>query len=332
MENSNASLAKNISPKIKIKKFMSQSPAGMTFVIAVLLLIVTFVVRPNSFNINTFGSIILLTILLSFASAGQTLVLIGGGLDFTVGAVMSSAAVITTFLLQGKNDNMLLVLVIVLALGTIVGIINGVACIKIGLPPMIVTMAISNLIAQAQYLFAADGKSLGYAGPLLIKSVSYKIGGVVPAIVFYAILIWGLMFYLLNRSVFGKQLYLVGDSRNAAKLSGIRVNKVILLSYIISGILSAFAGMLGAAYMAVVSAQVFDNYAFQSLIAVIVGGTALSGGIGSYTGSIAGALMMTVLSNGLTALALPEPIKNISYGIIMILLLLAYNRSRAVRQ
>jgi ribose transport system permease protein len=332
LENSNASLAKNISPKIKIKKFMSQSPAGMTFVIAVLLLIVTFVVRPNSFNINTFGSIILLTILLSFASAGQTLVLIGGGLDFTVGAVMSSAAVITTFLLQGKNDNMLLVLVIVLALGTIVGIINGVACIKIGLPPMIVTMAISNLIAQAQYLFAADGKSLGYAGPLLIKSVSYKIGGVVPAIVFYAILIWGLMFYLLNRSVFGKQLYLVGDSRNAAKLSGIRVNKVILLSYIISGILSAFAGMLGAAYMAVVSAQVFDNYAFQSLIAVIVGGTALSGGIGSYTGSIAGALMMTVLSNGLTALALPEPIKNISYGIIMILLLLAYNRSRAVRQ
>ena len=311
---------------------MSQSPAGMTFVIAVLLLIVTFVVRPNSFNINTFGSIILLTILLSFASAGQTLVLIGGGLDFTVGAVMSSAAVITTFLLQGKNDNMLLVLVIVLALGTIVGIINGVACIKIGLPPMIVTMAISNLIAQAQYLFAADGKSLGYAGPLLIKSVSYKIGGVVPAIVFYAILIWGLMFYLLNRSVFGKQLYLVSDSRNAAKLGGIRVNKVILLSYIISGILSAFAGMLGAAYMAVVSAQVFDNYAFQSLISVIVGGTALSGGIGSYTGSIAGALMMTVLSNGLTALALPEPSKNIRYGIIMILLLLAYNRSRAVRQ
>lgn len=311
---------------------MSQSPAGMTFVIAIFLLIVTFVVRPNSFNINTFGSIILLTILLSFASAGQTLVLIGGGLDFTVGAVMSSAAVITTFLLQGKNDNMLLVLVIVLALGTIVGIINGVACIKIGLPPMIVTMAISNLIAQAQYLFAADGKSLGYAGPLLIKSVSYKIGGFLPSIVFYAIFIWGLMFYLLNRSVFGKQLYLVGDSRNAAKLSGIRVNKIVLMSYIISGILSAFAGMLGAAYMAVVSAQVFDNYAFQSLIAVIVGGTALSGGIGSYTGSIAGALMMTVLSNGLTALALPEPIKNISYGIIMILLLLAYNRSRAVRQ
>lgn len=311
---------------------MSQSPAGMTFIIAVILLVVTFLVRPDSFNINTFGSMILLTMLLSFASAGQTLVLIGGGLDFTVGAVMSSAAVITTFLLQGKDDNMLLVLVIVLTLGAVVGIINGAACIKIGLPPMIVTMAISNLIAQAQYLFASDGKSLGYAGPMLIKSVSYKIGGFLPAIVFYAILIWGLMFYLLNRSVFGKQLYLVGDSRSAAKLSGIKVNKVVMMSYIVSGILSAFTGMLGAAYMAVVSAQVFDNYAFQSLIAVIVGGTALSGGIGTYTGSIAGALMMTVLSNGLTALALPQPIKNISYGIIMILLLMAYNRSKAVRQ
>ena len=332
MRNSNSGIAEHISPLVRVRKFMKQSPATMTFIIAVLLLIVTFVVRPNSLNKNTFGSIILLTMLLSFASAGQTLVLIGGGLDFTVGAVMSSAAVITTFLMQGQDGNLLLVLFIVLLLGAIVGAVNGAACIKIGLPPMIVTMAISNLIAQAQYLFAADGKSLGYAGPMLIKSVSYKIGGFLPAIVLYAIVIWGIMFYLLNRSVYGKQLYLVGDNKDASMLSGIKVNKIIFLTYIFSGILSAFAGMLGAAYMTVVSAQVFDNYAFQSLIAVIVGGTALSGGVGTYSGSIAGALLMTVLSNGLTALALPNPIKNISYGIIMILLLFAYNRSSSVRQ
>jgi ribose transport system permease protein len=317
---------------ISIRRFIKTNPAGMTFVIASVLLLLTFILRPNTFNTNTFSSIILLTMLLSFASAGQTLVLIGGGLDFTVGAVMSSAAVMTTFLMQGQDGKILPVLGVVLLIGLVVGVINGISTVKIGLPAMIVTMAISNLVARSQYLFAADGKSLGYAGPQLIQSVSYKFGGVVPSIVFYAILIWGIMFYLLNRSVFGKQLYLVGDNKEAAKLLGIKVNKIIILSYIFSGLLSAFAGMLGAAYMTVVSAQVFEKYAFQSLIAVIVGGTALSGGRGTYTGSIAGALLMVVLSNGLTALALPDPIRNISYGVIMILLLFAYNRTRAVRE
>jgi len=329
MQNNNK---KSNTAMIKINRFMKTNPAGMTYIIAITLLILTFVVRPNSLNINTFSSIILLTMLLSFASAGQTLVLIGGGLDFTVGAVMSSAAVMTTYIMQGENGKLLPVLGIVLLIGLVVGIINGISTIKIGLPPMIVTMAISNLVARAQYLFASDGKALGYAGPNLIKSVSFKFGGVIPAIVLYAILIWGLMFYLLNRSVYGKQLYLVGDNKDAAKLSGIKVNRIVFLSYVFSGLLSAFAGMLGAAYMTVVSAQVFDGYAFQSLIAVIVGGTALSGGLGTYSGSIAGALLMTVLSNGLTALALPDPIKNISYGVVMMLLLFAYNRTSAVRQ
>jgi len=326
------SLKKNHVTVIKIQSFIKTNPAGMTFMIAILLLVLTFILRPNSLNTNTFSSIILLTMLLSFASAGQTLVLIGGGLDFTVGAVMSSAAVMTTFMMQGQDGKVLPVLGVVLLIGLVVGVINGMSTVKIGLPAMIVTMAISNLVARAQYLFAADGKSLGYAGPSFIRSVSYKFGGIVPSIIFYAIIIWGIMFYLLKRSVFGKQLYLVGDNKEAAKLSGIKVNKIIILSYIFSGLLSAFAGMLGAAYMTVVSAQVFDKYAFQSLIAVIVGGTALSGGVGTYTGSIAGAFLMVVLSNGLTALALPDPIKNISYGVIMILLLFAYNRTSAVRE
>ena len=111
MQNSNK---KQMTAAIGINRFIKQNPAGMTFVIAIILLVLTFIVRPNSLNTNTFSSIILLTLLLSFASAGQTLVLIGGGLDFTVGAVMSSAAVMTTFLMQGQNGKLLPVLGVVL--------------------------------------------------------------------------------------------------------------------------------------------------------------------------------------------------------------------------
>jgi len=124
----------------------------------------------------------------------------------------------------------------------------------------------------------------------------------------------------------------MGNNPTAASLAGIKVNKVRVLMYIFSGMLSCFAGMIGAGYMTTARAQIFDEYAFTSLVAVIVGGTAFTGGIGTYTGSIAGALLITVLSNGLTVLALSQPIRNIVQGVVMVLLLILYNRAEPVRQ
>ena len=141
-----------------------------------------------------------------------------------------------------------------------------------------------------------------------------------------------MVYFILNRSRFGKQVYLVGNNPVAAKLSGVNVAKVQILTYVFSGVFAAFAGMLGAAYMNAARCQIFDNYAYESLIAVIVGGTLLSGGVGSYTGSIAGSLVMVVLSNMLTVIGLTQPERNLFMGVILILLLILYNREKNVRQ
>ena len=124
----------------------------------------------------------------------------------------------------------------------------------------------------------------------------------------------------------------MGNNDNAARLSGININKIKILTYVISAMMSGFTGMLGAAYMQSARNQQFDGYAYNSLIAVIVGGTALSGGTGTYTGTIAGSLLMVVLSNMLTALSLSQPIRNISLGVVLIALLILYNREKPVRQ
>ena len=105
-----------------------------------------------------------------------------------------------------------------------------------------------------------------------------------------------------------------------------------MMSYVISAMFAGFTGMLGAGYMQLARCQMFDGYAYNSLIAVIVGGTAFSGGIGTYQGSIAGALLMVVLTNMLTALNLSQPLRNIVMGVILVLLLLLYNRKKPVRQ
>jgi ribose transport system permease protein len=303
----------------------------MAVIISVLLFAVTVAINPRSLNLNSFSSILLLSLLLSFASAGQTMVLIGGGLDFTVGAVMSSAAILTTYIMGGQDGKFLLVFGLAMGMGAAVGLLNGFCAVKIDLPPMIVTMAISNVVTRMSYVLTA-GTFSGYAGPSFVESVIGKIMGFVPKLTLYALVLVPLIFFLLNRSRFGKQLYLMGNNPTAAQLTGVKVNKIRILMYVFSAMLAAFAGMIGAAYMKTARCQIFDDYAFSSLVAVIVGGTAFTGGIGSFAGSMAGALLMVTLSNGLTVLALSQPVRNLVQGVVMVLLLIMYNRERAVRQ
>ena len=315
----------------KFQVFVRRSPARMAVIISVGLYLFTVAMVPTALNMSAITSIVLLTLLLSFASAGQTLVLIGGGMDFTVGAVMSASAIFTTATMNGQNGRFLQAFGMVMAMSLVIGLLNGICSVKIGLPPLIVTMAISNVVSRLQYVFT-QGSSLGYASPTFIKTVISKLFGVVPSLALYALLFYPLVFYILNRSRLGRQVYLVGNNPVAARLNGIAVNKVVILTYIISAMFSGFAGMLGAAYMQSAKCQMFDNYAYNSLIAVIVGGTALTGGVGTYTGSIAGSLLMVVLNNTLTALNLAQPTRNVLLGLVMVLLLILYNRGKSVRQ
>lgn len=326
-----ANVAARMTVAQRAQVFVRQSPARMAVLIALGLFALTVAINPRSLNMSSFSSILLLTLLLSFASAGQTIVLIGGGLDFTVGAVMSSAAILTTYIMNGQDGRFLLVFGLAMAMGAAIGLVNGVCAAKIDLPPMIVTMAISNVVTRLEYVLT-QGTPSGYAAPSFVNSVISKLGGVVPSLTLYALVLWPLVFFLLNRSRFGKQLFIMGNNPVAAELAGVKTHRIRILMYVFSAMLSAFAGMLGAAYMKTARCQIFDEYAFSSLVAVIVGGTAFTGGIGSYAGSIAGALLMVVLSNGLTVLALSQPLRNIVQGVVMVLLLILYNRSRAVRQ
>ncbi|MCL2363002.1 MAG: ABC transporter permease [Defluviitaleaceae bacterium] len=315
----------------KTKAFVKRSPTIMAVVISFLLYGFTVFMVPTAFNIGAISTIFMLALLLSFASAGQTMVLIGGGLDFTVGAVMSCAALITTTIMYSQDGRVLPALISVLALGAAVGLVNGICTVKIGLPALVVTMAIGNVLTQLTFAFLG-GNQGRFAGPAFIQSIVHRFFGFIPAVSLYALIVFPLVFYILYRSRFGRQLYLVGNNPEAARLTGINVNRVKILSYVISGMFSGFTGMLGAGLMQTARNQMFDEYAYNSLIAVIVGGTSFAGGIGNYTGTIAGSLLMVVLNNMLTALQLSQPVRNIMLGAVLVLLLVMYNRRKSVRQ
>lgn len=322
---------KTIETGSKIRLFAKNNQINMVLIISVGLFLLNVIINPKSFNVNAFGAIFALTSMLTIAAAGQTLVVISNGIDMSVGAIMSMTALITVSVMGGQEGRLLIALFYSVVVGMIIGFCNGIGTSTIGLPPMIVTMSIANVVTRLQYVFT-QGKPSGTASKAFTATLQYRVFGIFPTVILYALAYFGIVFYILNRTRFGQQLFLTGNNSRAAYLTGIKTVKIKILTYVIAGILSGLAGFLGAGYMNFVMCQAFDTYTMMSIVAVVIGGTLLTGGKGSYLGTAAGALLMTVLSNFLAVLNLPQSIRDIIMGIVLIAILAIYNRSEPIRQ
>jgi ribose transport system permease protein len=315
------------------KRFALTNQIGMALAFSVLLFLTNVILQPRSLNINAFGSIFALTVILTIASAGQTIIIIsgGGGIDLSVGAVMSLTALLTVGIMRGTEGYFLATLLMSVGLGAAAGLMNGAGVALIGLPPMIVTMCVANVVTRLQYVLT-EGKPSGTASPWFTRSMTYRIGGVIPTSVFYGIFIFILVIFVLNRSRYGMRLFLTGNNERAAYLNGIRTVRVKITAYVVAGILAGIAGFLGAGYMNFVRGSTFDTFTMRTIIAVVIGGTLLTGGKGSYIGTLAGALLITVLTNCLAVFNMSQATTDMVMGIVLIVILAMYNRTAPVRQ
>ncbi|MDR0399791.1 MAG: ABC transporter permease [Treponema sp.] len=316
-----------------LKRFALTNQIGMALLFSVLLFLTNVILAPRSLNINAFGSIFALTVMLAIASAGQTIIIIsgGGGIDLSVGAVMSLTAILTVGIMRGNEGYFLGTLLMSIGLGAAAGFVNGAGVALIGLPPMIVTMCVANVVTRLQYVLT-QGKPSGTASPWFTRSMTYRIGGVIPTSVFYGIFIFLLVIFILNRSRYGMRLFLTGTNERAAYLNGIRTVRVKIIAYTAAGVLAGIAGFLGAGYMNFVRGSTFDTFTMRTIIAVVIGGTLLTGGKGSYIGTLAGALLITVLTNCLAVFNMSQATTDMVMGIVLIFILAMYNRTAPVRQ
>jgi ribose transport system permease protein len=316
-----------------VKRFVTTNQIGMALLFSVLLFLTNVILAPRSLNINAFGSIFALTVMLTIASAGQTIIIVsgGGGIDLSVGAVMSLTALLTVGIMRGNEGYFLATLLMSVGLGAAAGLMNGAGVALIGLPPMIVTMCVANVATRLQYVLT-EGKPSGTASPWFTRSMTYRIGGVIPTSVFYGLFIFILVFFILNRSRYGMRLFLTGNNERAAYLNGIRTVRVKITAYVAAGILAGVAGFLGAGYMNFVRGSTFDPFTMRTIIAVVIGGTLLTGGKGSYLGTLAGALLITVLTNCLAVFNMSQSTTDMVMGIVLIFILAMYNRTTPVRQ
>jgi ribose transport system permease protein len=315
------------------RRFATTNQIGMALVFSVILFLTNVILAPRSLNINAFGSIFALTVMLTIASAGQTIIIIsgGGGIDLSVGAVMSLTAILTVGIMRGNEGYFFATLLMSIGLGAAAGLVNGAGVALIGLPPMIVTMCVANVATRLQYVLT-EGKPSGTASPWFTRSMTYRIGGIIPSSAFYGLFIFILVIFILNRSRYGMRLFLTGNNERAAYLNGIRTTQVKIIAYVTAGILAGVAGFLGAGYMNFVRGSTFDTFTMRTIIAVVIGGTLLTGGKGSYIGTLAGALLITVLTNCLAVFNMSQATTDMVMGIVLIIILAMYNRTAPVRQ
>ena len=308
------------------------SPPLIALLLAVGLFFLGGVIRPGFVNVNQAVNILRLASLLGIVAAGQTLVIISGGegIDLSVGSVVTLGAILTFRFSDGQNELLFLGLLTALAAGAAVGLVNGLGIIFLRIPPLVMTLGMAGVV-QGLVLVVTQGRLPGGTPPLLAGLISSNLLGV-PGSVYLWLGLAALMWLGLERSPYGKHLFATGVNRTAARLSGVNVPRVVVTTYALSGTLAALGGFCLLGFTQRVFLSLGTPYLFPSIAAVVVGGTVLAGGKGSYWGTVAGALVLTLINSLLTAMRLSEAYQLIILGVTLVLLISVYGRQRAMRQ
>lgn len=254
----------------------------------------------------------------------------GSGLDLSVGYMATLTAVLTASVMDGRNEYLWLALLIALALGTLVGLANGVLTSYLRLPPLVVTLAMADILQGIVNAYVAGKAITGRPSPVLVV-LSARLTGVFPNILCILIPVAFVATLIFQKTKWGQILFGVGANERTAYLCGINVKKVRCLTFVVSGTLASLIGLLLLGNMGIAFKDMGSNYVMPSIAAVVVGGVPLSGGGGSYLGVILGSIFLQALTNLLTALGLGDAGKWLGFGIILFAMLSVYASNRQKR-
>jgi ribose/xylose/arabinose/galactoside ABC-type transport system permease subunit len=253
---------------------------------------------------------------LLLVALGQTLVVLVGGLDLSVGAVLTLSLVLASGITQGRAELAIPGEALCLLAGAAVGLVNGLLIVGLRLPPLIATIGMMSVVQGISWVYThgAPGGSM----PESIRFVANGRWGPLPVadLVFAAAVV--LIGLLLHRTVFGKHLYAVGANARAAELAGVSVKRVTILAYVLSAALAAAGGIVLGGYVGVGTLEAGDPYVLNSIAAVIIGGTRFTGGEGGVAGTAISVGILAVLTGILIQLGIPVTLRSVLLSIIVV--------------
>jgi ribose transport system permease protein len=309
------------------QRFLLDNPVIVLVGVLVLLFVLTDLVNRNEVGEpfvtwNQLSTTLLVAAPLGMIAAGQTLVMLTGGVDLSVAFTATAAAFATSW--QGGNGTTEGILA-GLAVGLGIGLANGIGVGIFQVNPLIMTLGTSSVTFGLLSIYA--GRAWEKVVPDLVSTLgSDRFFDYLPANLILWVVVAALIILGLRYTGYGRMLYAVGDNPIAARLSGVRVWQVLVLVYALCGLFSAIGGLLLVGFTNNPDLGLASPYLLQSVAAVVIGGTSIFGGWGTYSGTIVGVLILTVLGSLLTLLDAEEWQRQVIYGAIIIVLTAIYAR------
>ncbi len=286
------------------------------FAALILLVIVFSIICPPFHTINNLLTVALQTSIISFIGIGVTFVIITAGIDLGIGSVIALAGVVTGLAMNAGVPSPIAIL-LGLVVGVICGLFNGFVISKMKLPPFIATLGMM-MIARGTALYITNAAPITVSSPFFDLLGSTIPGTIIPVPVIIMILIALIFGFVLKKTRLGRYAYTIGSNEEAARLSGLNINRTKYMLYAISGLLSAVAGIVLASRLSTAQATAGNSYELDAIASAVIGGTSLNGGVGTIMGTMIGAFIIGVLRNGLNMLGVSSFIQSIVIGGVLI--------------
>ncbi|MGO8694734.1 MAG: ABC transporter permease [Rectinemataceae bacterium] len=286
------------------------------FIVLLALLAVFSLTSPYFMNARNMFAIGLTISVIGIVCIGQTLILLTGAFDLSVGGIAGLSGMIVGLLTKQYNDYGLWFFV-GLATGAFIGLVNGILIAKAKINALITTLSMMTILSGVVYL-VSGGFAIGINLPSFRFLGTTRVFGM-PLPVIILIVLYAVFYLILKFSVFGRYVYSIGGNPEAARLSGINVDRIRILVYTVSGLLSGFGGIVLASRLGSAQVDAGSQYPINSIAACVLGGISIAGGEGVVWGSLVGVAIVGVLQSGLIMVGMPSYIQWIATGLVLLL-------------
>lgn len=294
----------------RITDFLANNGALVGLVVVCVAMFIAtpdFLTTRNLLNVGVQAAVV------AVLAFGSTFVIVSGGIDLSVGSVAALSAIVAGWTAASAGLPGWIVIIVGLLTGLAAGAVNGLAVAYGKLPAFIATLAMLS-IARGLTLVVSEGR------PITMPDAVQFLGddlGPVPVPILVMLVAGGLAAFVLNRTVLGRSMYAVGGNQEAARLSGLRVNRVKVAVYALSGVYAGLAGLVLAGRLASAQPQAATGYELDAIAAVVIGGASLAGGVGKVSGTLMGALLLAVIRNGLNLLNVTAFWQQVVIGLVI---------------
>lgn len=288
----------------------------------ILFYVLASVVSPAMLSAGQALNVLQVAALLGLVATGQVIALLVGGIDLSVGGVVTLTNIVATSIMLGQDASIPLAIAVCLGLGVLVGALNGFMVAVLKVAPLITTLAMNSILFGAALVYTG-GATRGSAAPAFKIIGQGAVLGIPLSAIAWLVVAIGVAI-MLRRTVFGRWIYAVGANSEAARLMGVPVKRTLIGAYVMCSVMAVLGGLLITSYIGNPSLGIGEQFLLNSVAAVVVGGAALTGGVGSAVATIGGALFMTILVSFTNIARVSTGTQYIVQGVLIVLSVMVY--------